>query len=212
MDNMSWKKILFCFMCFISVGSLAWSIDEFHEIKKIENHYLKLKDQYAKLDQKRAHLNGELIDAKEKKQEALDSAQTVVNNSANNKEQQSINIKMKQDIHTAFKGLYNYTPDTFNQRANAVKNVLSDKLNQQYFGNSDAKYGDSSNVSSRLEQLDIYTKTVQGSTLQAMVNVNYSSKYDSSDSWNDGQSMYKVTYDSQTKKIKKIQQVYNKTE
>lgn len=212
MDNLSWKKIIFGFVCLVSLGSLTWGIAEFHEIKKIEGQYINLKKRYEKLDQKRARLNGEVIDAKEKEQEALDSAQTVVNNSADNKDQQSANIKMKQDITTAFKGLYNYTPDTFNQRAAKVKNILSDKLNQQYFGNTDAKYGDSSNVSSRLEHLDIYTKTVQGAKMQAMVSADYSSKYDSSRNWNTGHSMYKVTYNSQMKKIEQIQQIYNKTE
>lgn len=208
----SWKKIIVGFLLLVSVGSLTWGIAEYHEIKKIEGEYLSLKKRAKKLDEKRARLNGDLIDAKEKEQEAIDSANTIVNNSADSKEQQDINITMKKNITSAFKGLYNYTPDTFSQRKNKVKNLLSNALNRQYFDSNSVKYGDSSNVESRLEKIDIYTKTVQGSKLQAMVATNYSSKYESSEEWNSGNSMYKVTYDSKSNRIEQIEQIFNKTE
>lgn len=118
----------------------------------------------------------------------------------NNDSTEKGNIQLFQKTVTeAFGVLFNYEPDSFQERKNNCAPYLSEKLMKQYFKEG-VSYGDSNGVSSELEKCSVYLKSTQKATIQGLVAVTYRNKIGSS-SWNNAMNIFEVTFDPALKKI-----------
>ena len=110
-----------------------------------------------------------------------------------------------------FTSRFNYTPKDYEQSKESVKDLLSDDLYKKLFGDS-FTYGDSNNVSSRLDKLEIFSGSVENNkTITAFLTVDYENKMAETD-WYKNSEIYTVSYDLETQKITDIKSLgsYNK--
>ncbi|WP_430601459.1 hypothetical protein IGJ01_000927 [Enterococcus sp. AZ089] len=118
----------------------------------------------------------------------------------NNDSTEKGNIQLFQKTVTeAFGVLFNYEPDSFQERKNNCAPYLSDKLMKQYFKEG-VSYGDSNGVSSELEKCSVYLKSTQNATIEGLVVVTYRNKIGDS-SWNNAMNIFDVHFDPVSKKI-----------
>ncbi|MGM0169753.1 hypothetical protein IGI39_004765 [Enterococcus sp. AZ135] len=110
-----------------------------------------------------------------------------------------------------FTSRFNYTPKDYEQSKESVKNLLSDDLYKKLFGDS-FTYGDSNNVSSRLDKLEIFSGSVENNKIiTGFLTVDYENKMAETD-WYKNSEIYTVSYDLETQKITDIKSLgsYNK--
>ena len=99
--------------------------------------------------------------------------------------------------------MFNFEPDTYNKRKDSMHDIISDKLYQQYFPKSQ-NFGDSNNVSSKLDNATIYTQSQQGSDMKGLAVVTYESKSGDND-WRKSTEMYQIKFDTTKSQITSVQ-------
>ena len=121
----------------------------------------------------------------------------------NNKDKSPAEISFNTVVTKFFKVMNNFKPKTYGQRKDSVKDLISDKLYQQYFSNK-GTYGDSNSVSAKLDQLNLYTQSKQGPNMKGLAVVSYESKSGDND-WQKATVLYQVTFDTTTDRITAVQ-------
>ncbi len=103
-----------------------------------------------------------------------------------------------------FKSRFNYNPKTYKESKENVRDLISEELYKK-FSENQLTYGDSNNVSSRLDNLDIYSGSlINQKTITGLLIVDYESKLGETD-WFKNSEIYTVQYDIHAKKLTKIQ-------
>ncbi|PZM51595.1 hypothetical protein DKP90_13465, partial [Enterococcus faecium] len=103
-----------------------------------------------------------------------------------------------------FKSRFNYDPKTYKESKENVRDLISEELYKK-FSENQLTYGDSNNVSSRLDNLDIYSGSlINQKTITGLLIVDYESKLGETD-WFKNSEIYTVQYDIHAKKLTKIQ-------
>lgn len=98
----------------------------------------------------------------------------------------------------------NFTPENFKNRKQEVSDYVSEELRKEYFEENRKTYQDSIGITSKLELLEIYSKGLQNSELEGLVVVYHKSRQSGQD-WNKGMNIFKVTFNSETKKVTEIE-------
>ncbi|OTN91475.1 hypothetical protein [Enterococcus faecium] len=103
-----------------------------------------------------------------------------------------------------FKSRFTYDPQTYKESKENVRDLISEELYKK-FSENQLTYGDSNNVSSRLDNLEVYSGSlINQKTITALLIVDYESKLGETD-WFKNSEIYTVQYDIHTKKLTKIQ-------
>ena len=103
-----------------------------------------------------------------------------------------------------FKSRFNYDPKTYKESKENVRDLISEELYKK-FSENQLTYGDSNNVSSRLDNLEIYSGSlISQKTITGLLIVDYESKLGETD-WFKNSEIYTVQYDIHAKKLTKIQ-------
>ena len=103
-----------------------------------------------------------------------------------------------------FKSRFNYNPKTYKESKENVRDLISEELYKK-FSENQLTYGDSNNVSSRLDNLEIYSGSlINQKTITGLLIVDYESKLGETD-WFKNSEIYTVQYDIHAKKLTKIQ-------
>lgn len=103
-----------------------------------------------------------------------------------------------------FKSRFNYDPKTYKESKENVRDLISEELYKK-FSENQLTYGDSNNVSSRLDNLKIYSGSlINQKTITGLLIVDYESKLGETD-WFKNSEIYTVQYDIYAKKLTKIQ-------
>ncbi|EGP0010509.1 TPA: hypothetical protein IX760_001349 [Enterococcus faecium] len=103
-----------------------------------------------------------------------------------------------------FKSRFNYDPKTYKESKENVRDLISEELYKK-FSENQLTYGDSNNVSSRLDNLEIYSGSlINQKTITGLLIVDYESKLGETD-WFKNSEIYTVQYDIHAKKLTKIQ-------
>lgn len=103
-----------------------------------------------------------------------------------------------------FKSRFNYDPKTYKESKENVRDLISEELYKK-FSENQLTYGDSNNVSSRLDNLEIYSGSlINQKTITGLLIVDYESKLGETD-WFKNSEIYTVQYDIHVKKLTKIQ-------
>ncbi|HAQ2956677.1 TPA: hypothetical protein IXL34_001857 [Enterococcus faecium] len=103
-----------------------------------------------------------------------------------------------------FKSRFNYDPKTYKESKENVRDLISEELYKK-FSENQLTYGDSNNVSSRLDNLEVYSGSlINQKTITGLLIVDYDSKLGETD-WFKNSEIYTVQYDIHAKKLTKIQ-------
>lgn len=162
--------------------------------------------QISRLQQQKRQVSQQLTKANQQRQllsTQIDSYKTY----QNNKDKSQAELSFNTVVTKFFKVMNNFKPKTYGQRRNGVKDLISDKLYQQYFSNK-GTYGDSNSVSAKLNQLNLYTQSKQGQNMKGLAVVSYESKSGNND-WQKATVLYQVTFDTTTDRITDVQNLGN---
>lgn len=121
----------------------------------------------------------------------------------NNKDKSPAELSFNTVVTKFFNVMNNFEPKSYGQRKDGVKNLIADKLYQQYFSNK-GTYGDSNSVSAKLDQVNLYTQSKQGQNMKGLAVISYQSKSGDND-WQKATVLYQVTFDTTTNKITAVQ-------
>lgn len=158
--------------------------------------------QIARLQQQKRQVSQQLTKTNQQKQllsTQIDSYKTY----QNNKDKSSAELSFNTVVTKFFDVMNNFKPKTYGQRKDAVKDLISDELYQQYFPQK-GTYGDSNSVSAKLDQLNLYTQSKQGKNMKGLAVVSYESKSGDND-WQKATVLYQVTFDTTTNRITAVQ-------
>ena len=158
--------------------------------------------QITRLQQQKRQVSQQLTKTNQQKQllsTQIDSYKTY----QNNKDKSQAELSFNTVVTKFFDVMNNFKPKTYGQRKDGVKNLISDKLYQQYFSNK-GTYGDSNSVSAKLNQLNLYTQSKQGQNMKGLAVVSYQSKSGDND-WQKATVLYQVTFDTTTDRITAVQ-------
>ena len=162
--------------------------------------------QISRLQKQKRQVNQQLTKANQQKQllsTQIDSYKTY----QNNKDKSQAELSFNTVVTKFFKVMNNFKPKTYGQRKDCVKDLISDKLYQQYFSNK-GTYRDSNSVSAKLNQLNLYTQSKQGQNMKGLAVVSYESKSGNND-WQKATVLYQVTFDTTTDRITDVQNLGN---
>ncbi|MCS8582754.1 hypothetical protein [Latilactobacillus curvatus] len=176
----------------MSLGSNAY---QHSQIKQAQQ-------QISRLQQQKRQISRQLTKTNQQKQllsAQIDSYKTYQNNKDKSQAELSFNMVATK----FFDVMNNFKPKTYGQRKDGVKDLISDKLYQQYFSNK-GTYGDSNSVSAKLNQLNLYTQSKQGQNMKGLAVVSYQSKSGDND-WQKATVLYQVTFDTTTDRITAVQ-------
>ena len=157
--------------------------------------------QISRLQKQKRQVNQQLTKVNQQKQ--LLSTQIDSYKTYQNKDKSPAEISFNTVVTKFFEVMNNFKPKTYGQRKDGVKDLISDKLYQQYFSNK-GTYGDSNSVSAKLDQLNLYTQSKQGQDMKGLAVVSYESKSGDND-WQKATVLYQVTFDTTTDRITAVQ-------
>lgn len=115
------------------------------------------------------------------------------------------NICVEYDlvVKKVFEGNLNFTPDDIENKKKEVSSYLSDELNTEYFGQERKTYQDANDTFSELVWLEVYQKGIENNKVEGVVVVYHRNKKIGL-SWKSGMNLFKVAYNTETKKIVEI--------
>ena len=183
----------------ILVMSLGTNAYQHSQVKQAQQQISRLKKQKRQVSQQLTKTNQQ----KQLLSTQIDSYKTY----QNNKDKSQAELSFNTVVTKFFKVMNNFKPKTYGQRRNGVKDLISDKLYQQYFSNK-GTYGDSNSVSAKLNQLNLYTQSKQGQNMKGLAVVGYESKSGDND-WQKATVLYQVTFDTTTDRITDVQNLGN---
>lgn len=179
----------------ILVMSLGANAYQHSQIKQAQQ-------QISRLQQQKRQVSRQLTKTNQQKQllsTQIDSYKTY----QNNKDKSQAELSFNTVVTKFFDVMNNFKPKTYGQRKDAVKDLISDELYQQYFPQK-GTYGDSNSVSAKLGQLNLYTQSKQGKNMKGLAVVSYESKSGDND-WQKATVLYQVTFDTTTNRITAVQ-------
>lgn len=179
----------------ILVMSLGANAYQHSQVKQAQQQITRLQQQKRQVSQQLTKTNQQ----KQLLSTQIDSYKTY----QNNKDKSPAELSFNTVVTKFFDVMNNFKPKTYGQRKDAVKDLISDELYQQYFPQK-GTYGDSNSVSAKLGQLNLYTQSKQGKNMKGLAVVSYESKSGDND-WQKATVLYQVTFDTTTNRITAVQ-------
>lgn len=194
------SKIIFSFLVVLLGISMYINFTQYQEL----NHNKTTIQQMAQ-----SVKNKRTTDRSEKKETSelenqIDTLKTENNWLKNNdKDTKETTQAFQETTENLFKALTDFDADTYEQRKAAAEPYLSADLLKLYFSDTPNR-GDSNQTDSRLVEVTLYSQAIQGEHMKGLVVSRYESRVNSSN-WTKGLTLFEVEYDTQSKKITKIQ-------
>ncbi|EPB98024.1 hypothetical protein [Lactobacillus delbrueckii] len=179
----------------ILVMSLGANAYQHSQVKQAQQQITRLQQQKRQVSQQLTKTNQQ----KQLLSTQIDSYKTY----QNNKDKSPAELSFNTVVTKFFDVMNNFKPKTYGQRKDAVKDLISDELYQQYFPQK-GTYGDSNSVSAKLDQLNLYMQSKQGKNMKGLAVVSYESKSGDND-WQKATVLYQVTFDTTTNRITAVQ-------
>ncbi|MFI3618588.1 hypothetical protein [Enterococcus avium] len=199
---MSMKKHLLIELSLVIVfmGASFWNVRQQQEAVSLRETVVALKEQEKDSKAKRQHLISEkeyLSDEVAATSKALKTAEKKFDRAEANR---GLNTEFINVVTKLFKANLNFTPENYDDRKKEVSNYLSEELNKDFFGQKRTTYQNVNGTSSKLESLEIYSKSHQDDEIIGLSVVYHKSKENGQD-WSKGMNIFKVTYNKKSKKI-----------
>lgn len=165
------------------------------EILKEDNKDLKVKEEEFISE------NDRLAKVAESSAKSLKKIQKEIDNTGVDVD---LNAEFIAFVTKLFETNLNFSPNNYSDRKKKVSYYLSDELIKDYFGQNRKTYQDSNHTTSIMESIEVYPKRLKNTKFSGLVIVYYKSKQNDQD-WIKGMNIFKVTYDSHTKKVTEIE-------
>lgn len=180
------------------VGVLFLTINlqqEKKEVKTVESKLVVLKAQNDQLKTEKGELNESTSNYREEvakmEKQLLNSGKDI-----------DLNQEYEKTVKELFETLINFTPSNYGEKKKQAENYYSDELKNQFQGDK-RNFSDSNGVTSTLEYIDVFSKSVQDGEMKGIVVEEHESGM-SSDTMQKGRAMFLVSYDINTKKITEL--------
>lgn len=165
------------------------------EIKTVESKLVVLKSQNDQLKTDKGELNESTSNYREQvakmEKQLLNTGKDV-----------DLNQEYEKTVKELFETLINFSPSNYGEKKKQAENYYSDELKKQFQGDQ-RNYSDSNGVTSKLEYIDIFSKSVQEGEMKGIVVEEHESGM-STDTMKKGRAMFLVSYDINTKKITEL--------
>lgn len=165
------------------------------EVKTVESKLVVLKAQNDQLKTEKGELNESTSNYREEvakmEKQLLNSGKDI-----------DLNQEYEKTVKELFETLINFTPSNYGEKKKQAENYYSDELKNQFQGDK-RNFSDSNGVTSTLEYIDVFSKSVQDGEMKGIVVEEHESGM-SSDTMKKGRSMFLVSYDINTKKITEL--------
>ena len=180
------------------VGVVLLGVNNFQqkkEIKTVESKLVVLKGQNDQLKKDKGTLANSTSDYRQKvanmEKQLLNTGKDV-----------DLNQEYEKTVKDLFNTLLNFSPSNYGEKKKQAEAFYSDDLKNQFKGDSHS-YQDSNGVSSKLEYIDVFSKSVQEGEMKGIVVEEHNSGM-SPDTMKKGRAMFLVSYDINTKKITEL--------
>lgn len=120
----------------------------------------------------------------------------------NNKDKSTAELEFNDTANKFLKYMFTFEPNSYKTRKEHVRGLVSDDLFKQYFP-SNQNFGDSNNVSSKLDQAKIYTRAKQDQNIDGLAVITFESKTGSND-FKKQTVLYQLSYDTTAKQLTKV--------
>lgn len=121
----------------------------------------------------------------------------------NNKDKSQSELNFDNITNKFLTTMFTFEPDTYNNRKDNLKGLISDDLYNKYFPKN-TNYGDANNVSSKLDKATIYTQAKQGNELKGLAVVTFESKSGDNE-WKKETDLYQIKFDTTNNQITDVQ-------
>ena len=121
----------------------------------------------------------------------------------NNKDKSQSELNFDTITDKFLTTMFTFEPDTYNNRKDNLKGLISDNLYNKYFPKN-TNYGDANNVSSKLDKATIYTQAKQGNELKGLAVVTFESKSGDNE-WKKETDLYQIKFDTTNNQITDVQ-------
>ncbi|KRK99863.1 hypothetical protein FC88_GL000754 [Companilactobacillus futsaii JCM 17355] len=157
--------------------------------------------QISRLQQQKRQVSQQLTKTNQQKQllsTQIDSYKTY----QNNKDKSTAEIDFNNTTNEFLKYMFTFEPDSYKTRKEHIKGLISNDLYNQYFP-SNQNFGDSNNVSSKLDQAKVYTRAKQDQSIDGLAVITFESKTGSND-FKKQTVLYQLSYDTTAKQLTKV--------
>ena len=157
--------------------------------------------QISRLQQQKRQVSQQLTKTNQQKQllsTQIDSYKTY----QNNKDKSTAEIDFNNTTNEFLKYMFTFEPDSYKTRKEHIKGLISNDLYNQYFP-SNQNFGDSNNVSSKLDQAKVYTRAKQDQNIDGLAVITFESKTGSND-FKKQTVLYQLSYDTTAKQLTKV--------
>ncbi|MCG0835817.1 hypothetical protein FXE14_15395 [Lactobacillus sp. LSI2-1] len=157
--------------------------------------------QISRLQQQKRQVSQQLTKTNQQKQllsTQIDSYKTY----QNNKDKSTAEIDFNNTTNEFLKYMFTFEPDSYKTRKEHIKGLISNDLYNQYFP-SNQNFGDSNNVSSKLDQAKVYTRAKQDQNIDGLAVITFESKTGSND-LKKQTVLYQLSYDTTAKQLTKV--------
>ena len=157
--------------------------------------------QISRLQQQKRQVSQQLTKTNQQKQllsTQIDSYKTY----QNNKDKSTAELDFNNTTNEFLKYMFTFEPDSYKTRKEHIKGLISNDLYNQYFP-SNQNFGDSNNVSSKLDQAKVYTRAKQDQNIDGLAVITFESKTGSND-FKKQTVLYQLSYDTTAKQLTKV--------
>lgn len=155
-----------------------------------------------KASQSKQKQTAQKLKAKTTKNQVLADQIDTFKSTQNNKDKSTAELEFNDTANKFLKYMFTFEPDSYKTRKEHVRSLVSDDLFKQYFP-SNQNFGDSNNVSSKLDQAKIYTRAKQDKNIDGLAVITFESKAGSND-FKKQTVLYQLTYDTTAKQLTKV--------
>lgn len=197
------SRIIELMLLIIILGIGYWNVKQQQKILYLRNSVEILKEDNKDLKVKEEELISENEQLAKVAESSTKSLKRIQKEIANTGVEVDLNDEFITFVTKMFEANLNFTPKNYSDRKKTVSGYLSDELIKDYFGQNRKTYQDSNHTTSIMESMEVYPKGIQKTQLSGLVIVYYKSKQEDQD-WVKGMNIFKLMYDSHTKKITEI--------
>ncbi|MGM0110076.1 hypothetical protein [Enterococcus sp. DIV0187] len=198
------SRIIELMLLIVILGIGYWNVKQQQKILYLRNSVESLVDDNKKLKVKQKGL----ISEKDRLKKAAESSSKYLKRIQKEITNTGVNIDLNDEfvafVSKLFEANLNFSPKNYIDKKKTVSSYLSDELVKEYFGQGRNTYQEFNHTTSKLESIEVYPKEIKNTKLSGLVVVYYKSKQ-VDQYWIKGMNIFKVTYDSHTKKVTEIE-------
>lgn len=177
------------------VGSLSVNVIQNSTNNHVKTQLIQQENQNKDINQK--------LSTKSRENKVLKSEVDGFKKFENNKDKSQSELNFDNITNKFLTTMFTFEPDTYNNRKDNLKGLISDDLYNKYFPKN-TNYGDANNVSSKLDKATIYTQAKQGNELKGLAVVTFESKSGDNE-WKKETDLYQIKFDTTNNQITDVQ-------